>query len=139
MRSIADRIRHAVCFEVIGVLMVGPLASWAFDAELMRVGSLAIALSLVATAWNYVYNLWFDHAMWRLLGRVRKTLSERVLHAFIFEFGMLLLTLPPVMWWLDRGVIQALNMSLSLMVFYLAYTYVYNLAYDWLFPVPEPV
>ncbi|MES1945345.1 hypothetical protein PC39_14557 [Salinisphaera sp. PC39] len=138
MRSIADRIRHAVCFEVIGVLMVGPLASWAFDAELMRVGSLAIALSLVATAWNYVYNLWFDHAMWRMLGRVRKTLSERVLHAFIFEFGMLLLTLPPVMWWLDRGVIQALNMSLSLMVFYLVYTYVYNLAYDWLFPIREP-
>lgn len=139
MRSVADRIRHAVCFEVIGVLIVGPLASWLFDAEMIRVGALAVALSLVATSWNYVYNVWFDHAMRRLRGRVRKTLSERVLHAFIFEFGMLLLTLPPVMWWLDRGVIQALNMSLSLMVFYLFYTYIYNLAYDWMFPVPEPV
>lgn len=138
MRSVGDRIRHAVCFEIIGVLLVGPLASWLFDTSMIRIGALALVLSLVATGWNYVYNVWFDHAMWRLRGRVRKTPVERIVHAFLFELGMLLLTLPPVMWWLDYGLIRALNLSLSLMVFYLVYTYVYNLAYDWLFPVREP-
>lgn len=138
MRSVADRIRHAVCFEIIGVILVGPLAGWLFNTSMFRVGALALALSLVAMVWNYVYNLWFDHALWRLRGRVGKTLTERIVHALVFEFGMLLLTLPLVMWWLGYDLLRALTMSLSLMVFYLVYTYIYNLAYDWLFPVPEP-
>lgn len=138
MRSVADRVRHTLCFELIGVLAVGPLAGWLFDTSIIRVGTLALVLSLVATAWNYAYNVWFDHGLRWLRGRVRKTLSERFVHACLFEFGMLLLTLPPVMWWLDYSFVRAFNMSLSLMVFYLVYTYVYNLGYDWLFPVREP-
>lgn len=138
MRSVGDRIRHAVCFEIIGVLLVGPLASWLFDTSMIRIGALALVLSLVATGWNYIYNIWFDRALWRFYRRVNKTTVERILHAFLFEFGMLLLTLPPVMWWLDYGLVRALNLSLSLMGFYLVYAYVYNLAYDWLFPAREP-
>lgn len=138
MRSVADRIRHALCFELIGVLLVGPTAAWLFGTSMIRMGALAVVLSLVATGWNYVYNVWFDHALLRLRGRVRKTLLERVAHTFLFETGMLILTLPPVMWWLDYGLLRALHLSLSLMVFYLVYTYVYNLAYDWLFPIHEP-
>lgn len=138
MRSIGDRIRHAVCFEVIGVILVGPLAGWLFGTSMIRMGALALALSLVAMGWNYVYNLWFDRALYHLRGRVQKTLAERVGHAFLFELGMLILTLPPVMWWLDYGLLRALKLSLSLMAFYLVYTYVYNLAYDWLFPAQPP-
>lgn len=138
MRSVADRIRHAVCFEFIGVIIVSPLAGWLFHAEMHKVGILAIAMSLLATAWNYVYNVWFDRTLLRLRGRVRKTLGERMIHALVFEFGMLLFTLPPVMWWMNYGFAQALTMDVSLMVFYLVYTYVYNLGYDALFPVPEP-
>lgn len=137
MRSVADRIRHAVLFELIGVLIVSPLAGWAFDAELHRVGVLAVAMSLLATLWNYLYNLGFDHALLRLRGRVRKTAGERVLHALIFEFGMLVFSLPPVMWWMDYSFLQALSMSASLMIFYLIYTYVFNWAYDTVFPMPE--
>lgn len=138
MRSVADRIRHAVCFEIIGVLLVGPTAAWLFGTSMIRMGALAVALSLVATSWNYVYNVGFDHVLLRWRGRVHKTLWERVWHAVLFETGMLVLTIPPVMWWLDYSLSRALQLALSLMAFYLVYTYVYNLAYDWLFPPREP-
>lgn len=138
MRSVWDRIRHAVCFEIIGVLIVTPLAGWAFNAEFSRVGVLAVAMSLIATVWNYIYNVLFDRLMLRLRGRVRKRPGERVLHAFAFELGMLLITLPPLMWWMNYGLWQAFVMDFSLMIFYLVYTYVYNWAYDLVFPVPEP-
>lgn len=137
MRSTADRIRHAVCFEIIGVVIVTPLAGWAFNAGFAHIGALAVAMSLLATIWNYVYNVLFDHALLRWRGRIRKRPLERVVHAFIFEFGMLLLSLPPVMWWMGYGLKRALTMALSLMAFYLVYTYIYNWLYDILFPVPE--
>lgn len=137
MRSVGDRIRHAVCFEIIGVLVVTPLAGWAFDADFGRVGVLAVAMSLIATVWNYIYNLAFDHLLLRLRGRVLKTPGERVVHAFVFEFGMLLITLPPVMWWMNYGFSRALAMAASLMVFYLVYTYIYNWLYDIIFPLPD--
>ncbi len=137
MRSVADRIRHAVCFELLGVLLVTLLSGWVFSTEASHFGPLALLLSLIATLWNYLYNLAYDHFLLRLRGRVQKTLWERVWHAFWFEFGMLVITLPLVMAWLDYTFQLALTMSLSLMGFYLLYTYVYNWAYDRLFPLPE--
>lgn len=138
MRSVGDRIRHAVCFEIIGVLLVTPLASWVFDAGLHKVGVLAVAMTLIAMVWNYVYNVGFDRLLLRLRGRVRKRPGERVVHAFTFELGMLLITLPPLMWWMSYGLERALVMNVALMTFYLIYTYLYNWAYDLVFPIPEP-
>lgn len=138
MRTVADRIRHALCFEIIGLLLVTQLSGWLFDAPLVKFGVLALTLSVLATIWNYVYNLAFDHAMLRLVERVQKTLLERVLHAFLFEVGMLIITLPLVVWWMEYGFVEAFNMSIALMIFYLVYVYIYNIIYDNLFPIPEP-
>lgn len=138
MRSTADRIRHAVLFELIAIILVGPLLGWAFAAPIVRVGALSVVLSLVATGWNYIYNIGFDHALQRLRGHVRKRPWERIIHAFLFELGMLVFTIPPVMWWLGFDLFEALRMALSVMVFYLFYAWLYNLVYDHVFPIPEP-
>lgn len=136
MRSVADRIRHAVLFEIIGVLVVSPLAGGLFDAPVQRVGVLAVGISLFATVWNYLYNLAFDHALRRFTGRLYKTPGERIWHALAFELGMLVVTLVPVMWWMGYTLSAALTMNVALMLFYLVYTYVYNLVYDLIFPIP---
>src|SRR5699024_9115258 len=137
MRSTADRIRHAVCFEIIGVLLVTPLAGWVFSAPLQQVGVLAVAMSIIATLWNYIYNILFDRLMLRLRGRVRRNPVERIVHAVVFEPGMLCLSLPPLMWWMNYGLLRALQMDIGLMVFYLLYTHVYNWLYDIVFPLPD--
>lgn len=137
MRTTLDRIRHAILFELVGlVLMIGGGSILTgFDAH--SLGVIGVVSSLVATAWNYVYNLGFDRAMLRLRGSVLKTHPLRALHALLFEGGLLVLLLPFVAWMLGVSLWQAFLFDLAIAVFYIVYGYAYNWAYDRVFPMPE--
>ena len=137
MRTTLDRIRHAILFELVGlVLMIGGGSILTgFDAH--SLGVIGVVSSLVATAWNYVYNLGFDRAMLRLRGSVIKTHPLRALHALLFEGGLLVLLLPFVAWMLGVSLWQAFLFDLAIAVFYIVYGYAYNWVYDRVFPMPE--
>ena len=137
MRTTGDRIRHAISFEIIGILLVVPLGSIAFGMKAQDIGVIAILGATAATIWNYVYNLFFDRAMKRWRGSVHKTIALRVLHAVLFEMGLLLVTLPMIAWYLEVGLWQALVMDVAFVVFYLIYAFVFNWVYDEVFPIPE--
>lgn len=136
MRGIADRIRHAIFFEIIGLVLVTPLGAWLFDQPMQDIGVLALACATIATIWNYFYNLGFDLVLRRLLGDTRKTPGMRVLHAVLFEGGLLVVLLPLIAWYLGITLWQALMMDLSFAGFYLVYAFVYNWLYDLVFPIP---
>lgn len=136
MRNTADRIRHALSFEIIALLIVTPLGAWVFGLELGKVGVVTVVGATIATAWNYLYNLGFDHALVRMRGHVAKTVSIRVLHTLLFELGFLIILVPFIAWYLDVGWIEAFLMDLSFAGFYLVYAFVFNWAYDTIFPVP---
>lgn len=137
MRTTRDRIRHAIGFELIGLLAFAPLASWMFGFALHQMGLIGAVASLVAAVWNYVYNLMFDKAMLRWTGQLRKSLPVRVLHAILFELGLLVVFLPSVAWYLGIGLIDALLMDIAIAAFYMVYALIYNWAYDLVFPIPE--
>ena len=84
MRTTSDRIRHAISFEIIGLLLVIPLGSMGFGMDAQHIGVIALVASLLATLWNYVYNLLFDRALKRLRGTVHKTVFTRIIHALLF-------------------------------------------------------
>jgi uncharacterized membrane protein len=138
MRTTPDRIRHAVSFEVIGLLLVTPLAAFAFHMPMHAIGVVALVGSLLATAWNYLYNILFDHVSLRLRGTVTKTVPIRVLHAVLFEFGLLLVLLPFIAWYLGISIWQALVMDIGFALFYMGYAFAFNWAYDRVFPIPNP-
>ncbi|MHA3980037.1 PACE efflux transporter [Halovulum sp. GXIMD14794] len=138
MRSTRDRIRQAVSFELLGLVIVTPLGALLFGHDPFDIGLLAAAAATIATAWNYVYNLIFDHALLRLTGRVRKRPMERVVHALGFEGGLLIVFLPVVAWWLGISLWQAFVLDLFFAGFYLAYTFVFTWVYERMFPIPEP-
>ena len=137
MRSRNDRIRHALGFEIIGLLIFAPLASLVFGYELHTMGVVAVAASIVATVWNYFYNVLFDKAMLKLRNDVHKTVPIRVLHAVLFEGGLLLLFMPAIAWYLGITLWEAFIMDIAMATFYLVYAFFYNLAYDKIFPIPE--
>ena len=137
MRNKNDRIRHALGFEIIGLLIFAPLASLVFGFELHLMGVMALIGSIVATFWNYFYNILFDRAMLRLRGAVQKTVPIRVLHAVLFEGGLLLLFLPAIAWYLDISLWEAFKMDIAMATFYLIYAFVYNWVYDKVFPIPK--
>ena len=138
MRSTADRIRHALSFEVLALLIVTPMGAWLFDKPLHEIGVVTIVSASIATGWNYLYNLGFDHALRRLRGTVRKTVLIRVLHAVIFEIGLLFVLMPFIAWYLSISLMEAFLIDVSFALFYLIYAFVFNWVYDVLFPVPEP-
>lgn len=138
MRSTLDRIRHALAFEIIGLAIITPLGALAFGLALADMGVIGVAAATLATVWTYIYNLGFDHAMMALRGDTAKSLRLRIVHALLFELGLLVILVPPIAWYLDIGLIEALVMDAALALFYVVYAFVFNLAYDTVFPVPRP-
>ncbi|MEQ8707533.1 MAG: PACE efflux transporter [Rhodospirillales bacterium] len=137
MRNTGDRIRHAACFEIFGLITVTPLAAWAFDKPLFDIGLVAFVSAGIAAVWNYIYNLLFDHAMLRLIGAVAKTVPVRVLHAVLFEGGLLIVLMPFIAWYLDVTLLYAFLVDISFAAFFLVYAFLYNWAYDIIFPIPQ--
>lgn len=137
MRTTGDRIRHAISFEIIALLIVTPLGAWAFDIPMADIGVVSIGSATLAMLWNYLYNIGFDHAMQRLFGTTAKTMAIRVAHAVLFEGGLLIVLVPFIAWYLGVGLWQALVMDIGFSLFYLAYAFVFNWSYDRLFPIPE--
>lgn len=137
MRTTADRIRHAISFELIGILIATPLGAFVFNLHAGDSAVIVIGSATVAMLWNYVYNLGFDHAL-RALGRsTEKTLVQRIGHAVLFEIGLLLMLMPLIALYLGITLWEALVMDLAFALFYMGYALVFNWAYDRLFPLPE--
>ena len=137
MRTGADRLRHTLGFEGLGLMISIPLFSLLTGQPVDHLGPLAIGLSLLATGWNYLYNLLVDHWMVRQLGRLEKRFLERVLQALLFELGLLLVALPLTALWLGISLWQALWLDIGFSLFFVFYAFCYNLAYDHLFPLPH--
>ena len=124
-------------FEIIGLAICAPLASWILDKGLAQVGVLSIVLSLTAMMLNYVFNLVFDISLvW--LGRPvnLRPVWMRVLHAMLFEVSLLILTVPVVAWWLDMTLWTAFITDIGFALFFLIYAFIYNWVYDVVFPMP---
>lgn len=134
MRTTFDRIRHAIGFEVIGLLlMVGILSQFGF--ELGHVGAVGVFFSIVATLWNYVYNQWFDNLMQQKYSTTEKTVRIRLLHSLGFEAGLVIFTIPVLAWVLNVSLWHAFVLDIGMVVFYLFYAYAYNLIYDRIYPI----
>ena len=137
MRNTADRIRHAITFEVIGLVFLigGGALLTGFDVQ--SLGVIGVVSSLVATGWVFAYNWIFDRAMLRLRGSVLKTHPIRALHTLLFEAGLLVILLPFIAWMLDMTLWRAFLFDIGVVIFYLLYGYAFNWAYDRVFPLPE--
>jgi uncharacterized membrane protein len=137
MRKTGDRIRHAVAFELGGLVLIIPLGVWLFAIPAHEFGVVAVVSSMIATLWTYMYNLGFDRVMQARVGHTRKTLLLRVGHAILFEAGLLTVLIPFLAWYLKVSLWEALVMDVAITIFYLIYAFCYNWAYDILFPIPE--
>ncbi len=137
MRSTSDRIRHAISFEVIALGIITPLGAWVYSLPLHDIGVISVGSATIAMLWNYVYNLGFDHAMQHLAGGTAKTVAIRILHAALFEAGLLLVLAPLIAWYLVVSLWHAVVMDVSFSLFYMVYAFVFNWAYDRIFPIPQ--
>jgi uncharacterized membrane protein len=132
LRTPAERLAHAVLFELIALLLCAPVLAWAMDTPLVEMGALTLAISLVAMGWNMLFNAGFDRLQQRW--GFRRSVAVRVVHAVLFEGGLICAVVPLAAWWLGISWWEALVLDIGLLLFFLPYAMAYNWAWDWLRP-----
>lgn len=137
LRSLKDRLRQVVLFEVGGLLLITPPFSWASGVPVADSIGLLAVLALIAALWNGAYNTAYDWVEGRLTGRPadRRPWLLRIAHALGFEGGLVLLSLPVVVLWTGMGWWAALVADVGLALAYAVYAFGFNLAYDRVFPI----
>lgn len=126
--STNERILHSLLFEVIALSLLIPFGSFFSGIDTGSMTGLAVGLSLTAMCWNYVYNLIFDKYFGA--NRIHRSLNLRIVHAIVFEFGLLVVTLPAIMWMLNMDFINALILDIGMIIFFVIFAIVYNWCYD---------
>jgi len=129
------RVLQAVLYEAFAVAMVGPAVAWMFAASLQSSALLALAMSSIALAWNYVFNALFER--WEARQAVKgRSLGRRLLHGIGFEGGLVLFLVPLMAWWLDISLLEALIADLAILAFFFVYAIAFTWAFDRVFGLP---
>ncbi|GGK03919.1 multidrug/biocide efflux PACE transporter [Pseudomonas matsuisoli] len=127
-RSFTERLIHAALFELIAVLICAPALAWFTEKSLAHAGLLTLMFSVIAMLWNMAFNAGFDAAQQRL--KFQRGLGMRLVHAVLFELGLIFLLVPLAAWWLSISLLAALVLDIGLILFFLPYTLAFNWGYD---------
>ncbi|MFL9878681.1 multidrug/biocide efflux PACE transporter [Herbaspirillum rhizosphaerae] len=136
-KTLYERFLHAVLFELVALLLCAPVMSWLLGVSFAHAGLLTLMISLVAMAWNVIFNSIFDRLERRWKAKAApatvaepRRFSVRIAHAVVFEAGLILAVVPMAAWWLNIGLVEAFVLDIGLVLFFLPYTLVFNWCYD---------
>lgn len=129
------RVLQAVLYEAFAIAFVGPVLAFFFDEPMGSSLGLAVVLSSIALAWNYVFNGLFER--WESRQRDRhRTPARRLLHGAGFEGGLSVLLVPVMAWWLKTTLLQAFVANLGLLAFFFVYAIAFTWCFDLVFGLP---
>lgn len=127
-RSFVERVAHALIFEICAILSFTPIISWVTDKPILDIGVLTLVISTVAIIWNMIYNYIFDKIQNRF--RFNRRFLIRVVHAVMFEFGLIFFVVPMAAWWLSISLVEAFLLDIGILLMFLPYTMLFNYVYD---------
>jgi uncharacterized membrane protein len=107
------------------------------DRPIELMGALSLMFSVLAMAWNLVFNWGFDLWDRRYRAMAKRGFGIRAVHAVLFEAGLLFAGLFLIAWWLGMSYRDAFLLDISLSAFFVVYAFAYNWGYDMVFPVPR--
>ena len=135
LQGVLRRVVYVALYEGLAIAFV-TIAFVAGEQSLGSASGVAVGSSLIAVLWNLVFNAAFER--WESRQRVRgRSRARRLAHAIGFEGGLALWLVPFMAWWLEVGLWQALLLDLGLLLFFLAYTFVFTWVFDRLFGLPR--
>lgn len=135
MQGIKRKVIYITLYEIIAIAMSATGLALLSGADMGHASVAAVAASAIAVVWNLVYNTLFERWEARQAKRGR-SLLRRAAHAIGFEAGLVVTLVPLFAWWLDISLWQAFVLDLGLIVFFLVYTFVFNLLFDRVFGLP---
>jgi len=127
-KSLTERVFQALGFEGLALLICTPLLVWITGRPALEMGAVTLGISLLALSWNVVFNSLFDRLKTRL--QLANGGWTRVLHALLFEGGLILLAVPLIATLMKISLLEAFILDIGVLLFFLPYTYVYHWGYD---------
>jgi uncharacterized membrane protein len=135
MQGVRRKVAYVVLFELLAIALSSLLLKLLSDSPMLMTGAAAAGASAIAMLWNLAYNALFE-AWESRQARKGRGLLRRIAHAVGFEAGLVLALVPLFAWVLDVSLWQALVLNLAMIVFFLAYGFLFNLAFDRVFGLP---
>jgi uncharacterized membrane protein len=136
MQGLKRKIVYVSLFELIAIGITTTALAQLSGQGMAHSGALAGMSTAIALLWNLLFNSLFE--WWEARQRLRgRTLLRRVAHALCFESGLVMMLVPLFAWWLHITLWQAMVMDIGLLLFFLAYTFVFNLVFDRVFGLPR--
>ncbi|CAM2851885.1 MULTISPECIES: multidrug/biocide efflux PACE transporter [Pseudomonas] len=127
-KSITERVCQALGFEGLALLICTPLLVWITGRPALEMGAVTLGVSVLALTWNIIFNSLFDRLKARL--QLANGGWTRVLHALLFEGGLIILAVPLIAGVLKISLLEAFILDIGVLLFFLPYTYVYHWGYD---------
>ena len=129
------RVLQAILYEVFAIAFVGPVLSIAFDAPAASTFGLAVVLSSIALAWNYLFNAIFERWESRQTRRGR-SFARRMVHGAGFEGGLAVILVPVMALWLNISALNAFLANIGLLAFFFVYAIAFTWTFDRVFGLP---
>lgn len=126
-----ERIFQAILYEAFAILLSFILLKSTHTEHQSNTPYMLfmlLAISMMAMVWTFFYNIIFDRFFTE--DKLSRPVWLRILHTVGFECGLLLFTLPLVMWVMQIGLWQAFLLDISLTVLILVYGFVFYWVYD---------
>ncbi|HZG18955.1 MAG TPA: PACE efflux transporter [Herbaspirillum sp.] len=136
MQGFKRKLVYASLFEGMAIVFttVGLTVFAGHDSA--HSSAVAVASSTIAFLWNFIFNGLFERWEARQPRRGRN-FARRAAHAIGFEGGLVVMLVPLFAWWLEIGLWDALVLDFGLIVFFMTYTYLFNLLFDRIFGLPS--
>jgi uncharacterized membrane protein len=138
LHGLRRKLIYATLYEAMAIACVTQavrLFSPGINAA--EASALTVTTSMVALLWNLVFNSAFA-ALERRQPDLNRTPPRRLVGAVALETGQVLMAVPLIARWLQMAWWAALRADLGLVVFFLAYAFVFNWGFDRAFGSPMP-
>ncbi len=129
-KSLKERIFHSILFEVLANIIITVGLSLVLSVPVTKSAVLAALSAATAMLWNGLFNRVFDRVQQRK--GFKRTLNVRIIHAVLFEAGLISVLMPVASWWFSISLMKAFFLQIGLVAFFLPYTITFNYLYDFI-------
>jgi uncharacterized membrane protein len=110
--------------------------SFIFHEPMSSTIALAVIMSAVALAWNYVFNHIFE--AWEASQVVKgRSWRRRLAHGLGFEGALVVMLVPVSAHWLETTLLKAFLAELAILGFFFVYAVAFTWAFDRVFGLPK--
>ena len=107
-----ERFFHAILFEILAILISILAVKLVSHYPTTKTTLIIVLISLIAVIWTMLCNWIFD--LFFTAPRETRTIPLRICHTLVFEGGLLLFTLPMIVYVMNIGWQEAFLMDIGL-------------------------